>query len=155
MQSSMRFWSLGSRSVNFLPLRSGRSGSRKSQSVGYEVPECRQALQAVYDYHPPFLILRQVEDRQRNSHEHGFDELALLVLRPDEITLEIRVHYVSAFVDPPDNVENSSCFMPDQKRINGVIPPRAALSVQSFNILSHQQGYLIAALPWSFLPENF
>ena len=114
LQSSMRFWSLDSRSENFLPLSWARSGRRSFRFVLHEPPKCGQALQAVYHHHSSIAVFRHVKHRQGNTHEHGFDQLALLVCRPDEIALEIGVHDVAALIYPPNDILNRSVFVPDQ-----------------------------------------
>ena len=100
------------------------------QFIPHEPAECRQTLQAIDDHHSTLVVFSHVEHGEGNAHDDGFDQFALLVLRPDEITLEVGIHHIGALIDPPGDVVNRAVLMADQEIVDGIVAPGATVRIQ-------------------------
>ena len=75
-------------------------GQIESKFIFRKPPECGQALQTVYYDAPSLVVFSEIEDRERNPHQDGLDQLTLFGIVPDEVALEVGVHNISTILYP-------------------------------------------------------
>ena len=109
--------------LELLLVEIGLVGELEPQAVLDEARECREALQAIHDDHAALGVLCEVEHGQRDAHKHRLDEIALLIVVPDERSLEVGIHDERALVDAPHHVVDGSLLVTDEERVDGVVTP--------------------------------
>ena len=111
---------LGGKFIKLLAVNLRLRGQTQAQAIHNEIFKGGQPLQTVDHHHLAVFVFGNIENGQRYPHRYRLDELALLVNRPDETPLKVRVHYEPALPNAVQDVADGPGLRANQHRIQGI-----------------------------------